>query len=44
MVNPSGGTGRPPPLGLPMVWVWKLTVASPAGRCRLLEPGIGTSP
>ena len=27
-----------------MMMVWKVTVTSPAGRCRLLEPGIGTSP
>jgi hypothetical protein len=49
--TPSGGvmlklrSGMGNPLvGLPAVRVWKLTVISPAGRCRLVESGIGTSP
>jgi hypothetical protein len=37
------GMGNPL-VGVPVVTVWKLTVTSPAGRCRLVEPGIGTSP
>ena len=43
MLNPSSGIGKPL-FGLPVTTVWKLTVTSPAGRSRLPEPGIGTSP
>jgi hypothetical protein len=41
--NFRSGIGNPLD-GLPVTIVWKLTVTSPAGRCRLEEPGIGTSP
>jgi hypothetical protein len=36
--NFRSGIGNPLD-GLPVTTVWKLTVTSPAGRCRLLEPG-----
>ena len=39
----SAGTGNPP-LTPPGTAVWKLMVASPAGRCSRAEPGMGTSP
>ena len=43
IVTPRDGTGKPP-LVPPITTVWKLTVTSPAGRYRLFDPGIGTSP
>ncbi len=43
MLNFRSGMGNPLD-GLPVTMVWKLTVTSPAGRCRLVEPGIDTSP